>query len=873
VNTSFCRTLRQSASPWSMLLLGCLGWLCFASKVTPATVGPSGYTNAFGAPPSVADWATLNRTGSPADTYDSDTDVNATITAAGVITQIPADSGDPPAKGTIAVWSSTGFYLQTRPTLNRYIALMGKFVNNTGTNATQVNISYQYTIAAGGTPEDSGKGTRVYYSVTGLNNSWTNLPALNHIPTVNVTLTLSTNLAVNWSNGTSLYLLWVDDNSKEVGDDAANQIDNFSLQVTAGQLVVTNATVTLNTPVDQTTLVSGSSPSASASVLNGTPPFSLVYFTNSGVGNTIFAAAGSSSMAPFKVNLGSLPAEAYNIYAVVTDSSSPPGSTNSLTNTFFVVDPISLTLTDPVDGATFENPTSLLGLATVSGGTGPYSVQFYLDNLTDGSPETLAPFRHDFGTLSGGDHTITATVTDAKGWVGDSLASIVHITDTLPPSIASVTANDPRTIVVTFSEPVETASATNAANYLFSPALAIARIQILNPTTIVITTERREAQCDYTLTVTGVRDLASPSNAMAGSLMAIQRRNRATSGGLAGIETVFIILMENEDWSAIKDSPYAPYLNSLLSQSSYCEQYHAHNNQHPSEPNYIYLEAGTNFGFTGDNGPSADRIFSTNHLVTLLNNAGIEWRGYMESMPVETVGTNDVGPYVGRHNPFAFFNDVVSNYNYGTNHVRPYSYFSNDLILSQIGRYNFITPNLTNDMHDLAPGSASAVQQGDAWLARELPAILNSAAYSNNGAVFLTFDENGGGSFNPIMMMVLSPLVKGGGYASTNFYDHSSTVRTMQDIFGVRPYLGDAVNAVSLSELFKGLTLAVTSSNGLTGVTLNDVAPGQRNYLQASSDLVHWAAIATNIATGIVTFPDPGASNFVRRFYRVVEAP
>jgi len=857
-----------------MLLLGCLGLLCFASNATPASVGPAGYTNAFAMQPMVGDWATFNRTGSPADVYDSDADVNASITAAGVSTPIPADSGDPPAKGTVAVWSSTGFYLQTRPTLNRYIALMGKFVNNTGTNATQVNIAYQYTIAAGGTPEDSGKGTRVYYSVTGLNNSWTNLPALNHVPTVNVSLTLSTNLALNWSNGASLFLLWVDDNSKEVGDDAANQIDNFSLQVTAGQLVVTNVSVTLNTPVNQTTFVSDSSPSATASVLNGTLPFTLVYFTNNGAGNTIFAAAGASSVAPFKVNLGSLTAGTYNIYAVVSDSSGPPGGTSSLTNTFFVVDPISLTLTDPADGAMFENPTSLLGAATISGGTGPYSVQFYLDNLANGSPETSTPFHHDFGALSSGDHTIAAIVTDAMGWVSNSLGSIIHIIDTLPPSITSIIANDPRTVVITFSEPVEPASAVNAADYLFSPALTIAGIQILNPTTIVVTTERRDAQFDYTLSVTGVRDLASPANAMAaGTPMAIQRRNRATSGGLAGIETVFVILFENEDWSAIKDNPDAPYLNSLLSQSSYCEQYHAHNNQHPSEPNYIYLEAGTNFGFTDDNGPSFDQIPSTNHLVTLLNNVAIDWRGYMESMPAGTVGTTDFGQYVGRHNPFAFFNDVVSNYNYGTNHVRPYSYFSNDLALGQIGRYNFITPNLTNDMHDLAPGSASRAQQGDTWLARELPAILNSAAFSNNGAVFLTFDENGGGSVNSIMMMVLSPLAKGGGYLSTSFYDHSSTVRTMQDIFGVRPYLGDAANAVSLSELFKNLTLTLTSSNGLTGVTLNDVVPGQRNYVQASSDLTHWATIATNNASGTVTFPDPDTSNFARRFYRVIEAP
>jgi len=837
-------------------------------------VGPAGYTNDFKIQPPATDWATFARPGAPNDVYDMDTDVNANITAAAVNTQTAPVAADPPATATLATWSSTGFYLQTRPKSIRYIALVGKFVNNTGTNATQIAISYQYTIAAGGTPEDSGKGTRVYYSVTGLINSWTNLPSFNHIPTVNVTTVLSTNLALNWSNGASLFILWADDNSKEVGDDAANQIDNFSLQVTAGQLVVTNLTLSLNTPMNQATFVSGTSLTTTSSVLNGTAPFTVAYFTNSGTGNTIFAPAGPSGVAPFNVDLGSQEAGTYNIYAIVTDSSIPSGSTNSMTNTFFIVDPITITLTDPADGATFENPTNLVGLATVSGGTPAYSVQFYLDNLTNSLPETLAPYHHDFGPLSGGDHTITATATDAKGWVSNSSVSAIHVIDTIPPSVTSVTANDPSTVIVTFSEPVDAASATDEVSYLFSPAVTITGIRMLNATTVVVTTERRDAQFDYSLAIDGIRDLAAPPNTMpAGVPMALQRRNHLTSGGLAGIETVFIILFENQDWSAVKDSPYAPYLNSLLAKSSYCEQYHAHNNQHPSEPNYIYLEAGTNFGFTDDLGPFFDRISSTNHLVTLLDNAGIDWRGYMESMPVGTVGTNDVGPYVGRHNPFAFFNDVVSNYNYCTNHLRPYSYFSNDLALNQIGRYNFITPNLTNDMHDLAPGSPSALQQGDAWLSQELPQILDSAAFSNNGAVFITFDESGGGSANPIMMMVLSPLAKGGGYASTSFFDHASTVRTMQDIFGVRPYLGDATNNVSLRELFKDLTLTVTSSNGVTGLTLNDAVTGQRNYLQASSDLVHWTTIATNLASGRVTFPDPDSNDFARRFYRVIEAP
>jgi hypothetical protein len=52
-------------------------------------------------------------------------------------------------------------------------------------------------------------------------------------------------------------------------------------------------------------------------------------------------------------------------------------------------------------------------------------------------------------------------------------------------------------------------------------------------------------------------------------------------------------------------------------------------------------------------------------------------------------------------------------------------------------------------------------------------------------------------------MIVLSPDARGGGYANTLHYTHSSTLRTLEEIFGVSPYLGDAANATDLRDLFR----------------------------------------------------------------------
>ena len=56
-------------------------------------------------------------------------------------------------------------------------------------------------------------------------------------------------------------------------------------------------------------------------------------------------------------------------------------------------------------------------------------------------------------------------------------------------------------------------------------------------------------------------------------------------------------------------------------------------------------------------------------------------------------------------------------------------------------------------------------------------------------------------------MIVLSPHAKGQGYSNTLHYTHSSTLRTIQEIFGVTPFLGDAANAADLSDLFTAFPL------------------------------------------------------------------
>jgi hypothetical protein len=277
------------------------------------------------------------------------------------------------------------------------------------------------------------------------------------------------------------------------------------------------------------------------------------------------------------------------------------------------------------------------------------------------------------------------------------------------------------------------------------------------------------------------------------------REVRATTGGLPPITTVFIILEENHNWSQITASN-APYIrNVLVPAGAHAEQYYNPPSNHPSLPNYLWLEAGSNLGITDDNPPSINHRSTTMHLVTYLNNAGISWKAYEEGIDGSTCPLSGVGKYAAKHDPFVYFDDVTNtndpNSAYCIAHVRPYGELAGDLTNNTVAHFNFITPDLCHDMHDCSPTA------GDNWLSAEVPKILNSDAYKNGGALFITWDEAATGD-GPIGMVVLSPFAKV-NYSNSIQYSHSSTLRTLQEIFNVAPFLRDAANATDLRDLFK----------------------------------------------------------------------
>jgi len=247
--------------------------------------------------------------------------------------------------------------------------------------------------------------------------------------------------------------------------------------------------------------------------------------------------------------------------------------------------------------------------------------------------------------------------------------------------------------------------------------------------------------------------------------------------------TVFTIVMENHSSGQILGSADAPFINDLANKNAVAAGYHDAY-VHPSEPNYLWMVAGENFGILDDNDPGpSNTIGTTSHLADQIEGAGLTWRAYEESMGAPC-GLVSQGEYAAKHDPFVYFSDI-NGWNGSSftptarcaGHVVDYSQLAVDLASGQVPDYVFITPNLVHDMHD------GTVADGDAWLASEVPAILASAAYRNGGALFLLWDEGTNSSDNP-PFIAASPNVTPGTVSQTA-YDTSSFLLTVQKILGV----------------------------------------------------------------------------------------
>jgi phospholipase C len=246
------------------------------------------------------------------------------------------------------------------------------------------------------------------------------------------------------------------------------------------------------------------------------------------------------------------------------------------------------------------------------------------------------------------------------------------------------------------------------------------------------------------------------------------------------MDHVFVIMMENTSYSDLLNpsNQNTTFIRSLASTFGLETNYFGVT--HVSLPNYVAATSGSNWGSNSDDEAQADQGFF-NHLslTDQLNQAGVSWKGYMDSMPAVgftgnfgdcTTSTSAPDPfctnsktgtalYVRKHNPFMQYPDVFTNPALADN-VVPLTQLSSDLTSGDVPQFAWITPNSCNDMHGGPPAcpfpnsptdqnQATLFRDGDTFLKTWVTAIMNSPAWSGNSAIFVTWDEGGFADASP----------------------------------------------------------------------------------------------------------------------------
>jgi phosphatidylinositol-3-phosphatase len=264
-----------------------------------------------------------------------------------------------------------------------------------------------------------------------------------------------------------------------------------------------------------------------------------------------------------------------------------------------------------------------------------------------------------------------------------------------------------------------------------------------------------------------------------------------SSTGLPDFSHIYVLVMENREYSSIVGSSNAPYLNGLIAQYGLATNYNAVT--HPSEPNYFALFSGSTQGVTND---SRYDLAGTN-LVDQLTAKQRSWRVFAQNVPLgcytgmtASGGPDGSGSYVRKHEPAISFTDI------STDAARCADIANFSAFDPSAADFEMIVPNLCNDMHDCS------VAAGDAFLQGFVPKITSSASFKAGGVLFITWDEGtsdiGGGGH--VATLVIGPGAKT-GFTSSVAHDHYSLVRTIEDAWGLG-CLNQTCSANDLSEFF-----------------------------------------------------------------------
>ena len=349
---------------------------------------------------------------------------------------------------------------------------------------------------------------------------------------------------------------------------------------------------------------------------------------------------------------------------------------------------------------------------------------------------------------------------------------------------------------------------------------------------------RRSFACSLALAV----GLAAASSCAAGVAAGVPPA--AAEAAVPRYAHVFVVMEENKGYEEILGEQHAPTIARLA--KTYGNATRFYGEVHPSEGNYVALVGGDTYGIQDDDAfyckpgsaeagcPNArwkpgyrTHAIDAPHLGTQLAAAGLTWKGYYESLPgpgskAVTAGDPaldaDAALYASKHSGFMNFISVQNDPD-RIEHIVGFDRLDADLESGDLPAFALVVPNQCNDMHGLlAPklpadcaftNGSALIRRGDRALATIVEKIQRSRAWTSveNVAIVISFDEDargaregccgvepassanfGGGHIPTIVVTNHGPR----GVSDDTPYNHYSLLRTLEEAFGIRQYLGHA---------------------------------------------------------------------------------
>ena len=283
---------------------------------------------------------------------------------------------------------------------------------------------------------------------------------------------------------------------------------------------------------------------------------------------------------------------------------------------------------------------------------------------------------------------------------------------------------------------------------------------------------------------------------------------KPTAAGPTQPDKIVVVIMENSPYDTIVGNTALSFIDGTIQPNTIAlTQMHA--DSAPSLPNYVWMAAGRSCGADGSDtawGRTCPSLFDQ------MDKRGIGWTVYAEGYPggpgscfagvSSDTASND---YARKHVPPLLFSSTSAGAAC-TSHVRN---FPNDTPADGSAPVNnfkdvhfpaltFVIPNLCHDMHNSASqcGAARGGQPGgDLWLSRNWASLLQDAG--PRGVVILTWDEGETSTEHIATFVAGAAFPSDGGTQDGHTYDHSSTLRAIEDALGL-PCLAGACTATPL---------------------------------------------------------------------------